>query len=215
MRLNSARLLGLLLTLLIAGATVAQAEGASTSQTFFLRNDGTDCGAASHPFLATTAGSTDLGCGYVGGGPFGEVFAALATDTSKTYTTQDAMAMLVDGTRDVTGKITVTPYVTVTGATGSGVGQIIVDIAATGATAEGDLVDLGSISKEVTATPVASRQEIPFALNVDDALSNTQITEFSLKVNIRGIHAAHGFNQLNGASSVTVPYLEPAVTTTP
>lgn len=209
---NLARIIGMLLTLMVAATAIGQAATPPT-RLLYLRNDGTDCGAASHPFLATKKGTADQGCGYVGGGPFGEIFATEGTDTSKTYVTEFALEHLVDASRDVAGQITVTPYINA-GAAGSGAGQIIVEIAASGLDATGELVDLGATSKEVTATPNASKQVIPFTLDVADAVNGASLTELSLKVNVRGIHVAHGFTQLNGESHVSFPYTEPVVVPT-
>ena len=202
-----------LLAVVTAGTALAQVP-APADYTLYLRNDGADCGAASRPFIAPAPGSDDLGCGYVGGLPFGEVFAQLGTDTAKLYPTDEPLALLLDGMRDVTGQITVTPYAGA-GDAGTGVGEIVVEVSASAYTTANKLVDLGSASISTTATPVASRQVVPFTLPIADELDGTEIKELTLSVNIRGVHVAHGFNELNGESFVKVPFREPVIEPTP
>lgn len=201
------------LALSVSGTALA-AEDTTTQRTFYLRNDGANCGTGAHPFLADAPGTKDLGCGYIGGGPFGEVFKQLGVDTSKVYATESAMTLTVDALRNLAGKITVTPYLNATAGAGSGVGHVTVDVNAAALTATNEQVDLGSQSTTVLSTPVASRQVVPIDIDVPDALNGTNITELYLSVNIRGLHAAHGFNELNGSSLVTVPF-QPVVEPTP
>lgn len=209
-RLARAATAAVVLVLALGGSALAAPEDA-TARTFYLRNDGTDCGAASHPFLAAVAGKTDLGCGYVGGGPFGEVFGAAGVDTSKVYITETEMSLTLDASRNVGGKVTITPYVK-SGNSGSGVGQVTVDVVASATNAAGDQLDLGAASTTVTSTPVQSRQEVPINIDIPDALDGADVTGLSLTVNVRGVHVAHGFTELNGSSLITVPF-QPAVVT--
>lgn len=205
----------LVLVVGLTGAALAEAPADGTARTFYLRNDGADCGTGAHPFLADAPGTKDLGCGYIGGGPFGEVFANAGVDTAKVYVTETPMTLKLDALRNVDGKITVTPYAIVNGNSGSGVGQVVVDVAATALTATNSQIELGSQTTTVTATPVASRQAVPFSLDVADALDGTDITELYLSVNVRGVHAAHGFTELNGSSLVNVPFHAPTVEVAP
>ena len=207
-------LLLLALALFGSGTAMAAVDTTTSTHTFFLRNDGADCGTGAHPFLADEAGTKDLGCGYIGGGPFGEVFNTAGVDTAKVYVTETPFALKLDALRNVDGKITITPYAIVNGDSGSGVGQVIVDVAASAATAGGEIIDLGAVSSTVTANPVASKQRVPFSVDIPDALHGTDIAELHLKVNVRGVHAAHGFTELNGSSLVSVPF-QPAVVATP
>ena len=208
----ASRALGLLLVLVVAATGTAFAEGeAPVDQRFFLRNDGADCGAASHPFLSETAGSGEGGCGYIGGLPFGEIFHTAEVDTAASYVTEDPIELTVDAARDINGRITVSPYFTVTGATGTGVGQVLADVTASGWTADGTAVELGSARVEAMANPVASRQELQFAILIPDELDGIVLEEFTLKVNVRGAHLQHGFTELDGASHVNVPLKPPVV----
>lgn len=215
------RALGLILVLVVAAAGAALAEGGEpVDHRFFLRNDGADCGAGSHPFLSETAGSGEGGCGYIGGLPFGEVFHAAEVDTAASYLTEDPIELTVDAARDINGRITVSPFATVSGATGTGVGQVVADITASGWAADGTAVELGSARVEAIATPVASRQELLFAILIPDELDGIVLEEFTLKVNVRGAHVQHGFTELDGASHVNVPLKppvapEPTATPTP
>ena len=216
MRLGTPQRLLLAITALalsVTGTALA-AEDTATQRTFYLRNDGADCGAASRPFLADAPGTKDLGCGYIGGLPFGEIFAEAGVDTAKVYATDTPLTLKLDALRNVGGKITVTPYASNSAGVGSGVGNVRVDVAAAAMTAAGDQIDLGRQSTTVIATPAASRQVVPINIDVADTLHGTDITELFLTVNIRGLHAAHGFNELNGSSLVTVPF-QPAVEPTP
>lgn len=202
------------LALVLTGTALAETAPDDTARTFYLRNDGTDCGANSHPFLDVAPGTKDLGCGYIGGGPFGEVFHSLDVDTSKVYVTETPVSLRLDALRNVDGKITVTPYVKAPGNAGSGVGQVVVDVSAAALTATNEQVALGAKTTTVTATPVASRQAVPFSLDVPDTLDGTDITELYLTVNVRGVHAAHGFTELNGSSLISVP-IHPVVEPVP
>lgn len=89
------------------------------------------------------------------------------------------------------------------------------EVSAAALTTANSQVELGAQTTTVTATPVASRQAVPFTLDVPDTLDGTDITELYLTVNIRGLHAAHGFNELNGSSLVNVPFHAPPVQETP
>ncbi len=202
------------LALFVSGTAMAAEPAAdATARTFYLRNDGANCGAAAHPFLADAPGTKDLGCGYIGGLPFGEIFHQAGVDTAKVYSTETPFALKLDALRNVDGKITVTPYVNAPNGAGSGVGQIVLDVSAAALTSTSQQVELGTFTSTTTATPAASRQQIPFSVDVPDALNGTDITELYLTVNIRGIHAAHGFNELNGSSLVNVPFQPVAVPT--
>ena len=201
------------LALSISGTALAS-EDTTTQRTFYLRNDGADCGTGAHPFLADAPGTKDLGCGYIGGGPFGEVFKELGVDTAKVYATETPLTLKVDALRNLGGKITVTPYVNSSAGVGSGVGNVTVDVVATALTASNEQLELGGQSSTVLSTPVASRQVVPINIDIPDALNGADITELYLSVNIRGVHAAHGFNELNGSSLVTVPF-QPVVEATP
>lgn len=206
--MRAGRVTRIVLLVLVAALSVGQTAGAedfNAQRMLFLRNDG-DCGANAHPFLANAPGRTDLNCGYIGGGPFGEAFAAVGVDTAKIYATEFPLNLTLDASRNVTGVIAVSPYVRGPNGAGSGVGQIVVDLVATGALADGTPVELGSLTQTVTANPVISRQEIPFSIDVADAADRAVLDQFSLSVKIRGVHAAHGFNELNGSSFLRLPF---------
>jgi hypothetical protein len=190
------------------GATLAQ-TAAATDRTFYLRNDGADCGGASHPFLADTAGAEDLRCGYDFGLPVGEVNEVTGTDASVTYTTQTAFDHALDATRDLNGRITVTPYVE-EGSAGSGAGQIVLEVYGQAVTAAGAVVELGSSRVEAIATPVASRQAMLYGILIPDELNGLRLTQLSLRINVRGAHIQHGFSELSGASHVNLP-IQPAL----
>lgn len=201
-----ARIFGLVMVLSMLGGAVASAENYNAQRMLFLRNDGADCGANARPHLANAPGTNDLGCGYIGGGPFGEVFTTAGVSSAKVYATQSPLNLQVDAARNITGRMTITPYVQGPAPTGSGVGQIIVDLTATAVTDKGEALTLGTQRLTATANPATSRQELDFSMPVDAATDGATMREFALTVNIRGIHAAHGFHQLNGHSFVRLPF---------
>lgn len=208
-----AMLLLVALVLFLTGTAVAS-EDFGAQRVLFLRQTGADCGTNSRTWLASAPGRTDAGCGYLGGGPFGEAFKTAGVDTAKTYTTASPLEMSLDATRNANGTITVVPYVQGPSGTGSGFGQITVDLKAVGTAVDGTVLELGAVTRTVTATPATSRQEIPFSINLADEFDTVALNDFSLAVTIRGLHGAHGFNELNGSSFVRLPFHRPAAAPT-
>lgn len=201
----------LLLTAALLLVGLSAQAGASTlvpaSTKLHQRQLGTDCGAASNTALSLTAGgSSELGCGFIGGGPFGEAFHTAGEDFGKTYSTQGEVAkQILDASRNVTGVVRVVPYVALNSTQGSGAGNITVDVTLTVERANGQTDVIGSSSKTVLTTPNASHQNITYDLDIPDALDKVTVTDLHLHVNIRGIHAAHGFNELRGNSNFVLP----------
>lgn len=209
MRRSSARALGV--ALLVFATFAATAAGAETTlvesdHQLYLRNDGADCGAADHPFLSTEAGTADINCGYIGGGlPFGEVFHAADIDNGRTFATEGGTSLLVDGSREVTGVVTVRRG-SQQGVGLPGGGQIVADIALRGISA-GKFIDFGPRTLEGTAVPGEERIELPFTFDVPANADGAVLSHVEFDLNVRGVHLWHGFMELNGKTSFTLPVL--------
>ena len=199
-----------MLVVMVAGTTFAQGT-TPTDRTFYLRNDGSDCESGNRTYLADTAGAGDLRCGHPAGLPFGEVYDTVGQDIAATYVTQTPFAVGLDASRDLNGRITVAPHVEGDGQTGSGTGQIVVEVYGTALTSTNTTVDLGSSRVETVATPLQSRQSVLYAMPIPDELNGLEVTQLTLRVKVRGAHISHGFTQLNGASHVNLPFLSTVV----
>lgn len=203
----------LVTVLVAAGLAAASLAAVSTPEdlTLYLRVDGESCPGTT--YLSSVAGSDELNCGYIGGLPFSEVFYQAGNQTwgTETYSTTGAWPEETSGTpvnldaeRDVEGVIVVSSYVGI-----GGTGQIVVDLELTADTADGSET-IGTTTEETLADPAASATEVPFTFDIADDLHEVEATDVTLSVNVRGAHVLHGFTRANGASQVTVPYLEVA-----
>jgi hypothetical protein len=194
-----------------AGADPALVESETR---LFLANSGTDCGAGDAPFLTTEARTTDINCGYIGGGiPFGEVAHQTgALEAGRTFGTRanaGGVPFVADAGRDVSGVVTVRRG-SQQGVALPGGGQIVADIALRMRTGT-QTIDLGTQSLEVVAVPGAERVELPFTFDVPASLQGAEVTSVQFDLNVRGVHLFHGFMELNGRTSLAVPTLVEAV----
>lgn len=206
---------------MLAG-NAALAESSAGEQKLYLRNDGANCGANDHPFLSEIAGTTDINCGYIGGGlPFGEIFHHAEVDTGRTFVTQEEVSYTLDGTRKVTGVVTVrkgnsprqsvalppgtTDPVVVNSQPLPGGGQIVADIALRGSDAQGNYFDFGALTLEGVVPPNKERVELPFELEVPADANGATLSVVEFDLNVRGVHLWHGFMELNGMTSFTLP----------
>ena len=202
------------------GAAGAEPVLVPSSTVLNLANRGPDCSATDGPFLTTGARTNDINCGYIGGGlPFGEVFhtaepaGVKSTRTFATSAEQGGVPLLLDTSRDVSGKVTVRRG-SLSNANAPGVsqplpggGQIVAEIALRVADVDGNVTDLGAQDLEVVATPGGERVELPFTFDIPAAVAGVQITDVAFDLNIRGVHVGHGFMELNGKTAFTVPTL--------
>lgn len=216
--MRTSRLLALSAVTLLALGGAAGADGEPSQpqapQTrFFLANEGADCGAGDAPFLTTGARTTDINCGYIGGGlPFGEVFHQSgelgSTRTFGTKAADAGLPFVADAARDATGVVTVRQG-RQQGVGLPGAGQIVADIAMR-VRVDNTFVDLGSQSLEVLATPDKQSVELPFTFDLPDTLQGAEVSAVEFDLNVRGVHVFHGFMSLNGLTFVDVPIVPPA-----
>jgi hypothetical protein len=206
------RALAVVCALVLAAIGTAGAQGELVEDTtqLFLANSGTDCGAGDAPYLTTEVRTTDINCGFIGGGlPFGEVFhSSGAVESGRTFTTRNnagGVPLLTDASRDVEGVIVVRRG-SQQGVGLPGGGQVVADIAMRVRVGT-QTVDLGAQTLETMAVPGEETVELPFTIELPDTLQGLEVTRVELDLNVRGWHVWHGFMQLNGASSVTVPTL--------
>jgi hypothetical protein len=201
--------LGAVLLLAASGPALAEGEPSSppTTTRFFLANDGADCGANDAPHLVTTARTTDLSCGYIGGGlPFGEVFEVAEQSNSRSYGPRAGTVptgLVLDATKDVTGVIAVRSGAQ-QGVALPGGGEIVAEVSVrlrVGTTNR----SLGDQVLQTTVTPQQNNvTRLPFTFDVPDTLKGT-LTGLDVTVTVRGKHVFHGFTLLNGNTFLDVP----------
>jgi hypothetical protein len=176
-----------------------------TTTRYFMSNDSAGCPGT--PFLSTTAGSGEVGCGFQGGAPFGELYHAggPVASTIKTYATQngDGTPTYLDPTRDATGNVTVVATATTNR---MAAGQIRVDVTLRARNEAGQSIVLGTHTSEQLVNPTNSAEvNFPFTMNTNDALDKVRLNEVSIDVDIRGWHVLTGYHRLNGQSYVDLP----------
>jgi hypothetical protein len=218
---RSSRLLavGAALVLGLTGTALAADEPAATDTTrLFLANDGADCGNADAPFLTVATRTTDINCGYVGGGlPFGEVFHQSGQlESGRTFGTRGtdggALPLVTDAARDAVGVVTVRSG-NQQGVGLPGTGQVVAEIGMrvkVGRT----YVDLGSQTLEGMATGDQKDLVLPFTFDLPAKLQGAQVSAVEFDLDVRGLHVWHGFMSLNGKTFVDLPTVAPVEPTT-
>lgn len=193
-------LLAATLALVLPG--IATADVIETTQTWYLRNAGSGCGADASFHLATQAGGAEPNCGYIGGFSFGET---PLIDSTKEFPTTDGVPVLLNAdAEDAEGVIRIRHSNGLAGA-----GQVVINIELTGTTADNPFtpVTLGSTSVDGLVTTTGG-QDFPFALDLDDAHDGERFNQLSLSVEVRGLHVLTGYvSASHGESQVTVPIL--------
>ena len=198
------------LVLGLAGTAAAEVAAPTTEEPpttrLFLANDGADCGAADAPFLTATARTTDINCGYVGGGlPIGEVASQSgAIETGRSFATRakEAITFVADAGRDATGVVVVRQG-SQQGVALPGTGQVVAEIAMSVKVGR-STVSLGTQTLEGTAVG-GSLVELPFAFDLPASLQGAQVSGVTFDLDVRGVHLFHGFMNLNGNTFVDVP----------
>lgn len=186
----------------------ASAAGPVTER-LFLRADGTTCPGAT--YLSTTAGTGEVGCGYQGGAPFGELAANGAPvsapptvfATREPEEDQEPVVRVVDASRDLKGVNTI---VGTSQTQRNAVGQVRVDVVVSGTKADGTAVELGRDSDTVLVDPRNSAEtKIPFEAPLADSVEGAELTGVTVTVQIRGLHVLTGYHRLNGLSFLDLP----------
>jgi hypothetical protein len=200
---------------LAAGLLVASQAAAAPVEdatTFFLRSNG--CGTTQEPGrLSTESGAPDAdsteGCGFIGGVPLDEaVYQAEGSSfTVLDFTTEDGVPLTVDAERDVEGVFATRSW---TGGVG-GIGEVVADITfyATriGANGKPQSVVIGQTTASATALPTSTVYELPFAIDVPEALQGVELRSLTLSVALRGANWNASALKFNGSSYVAVPTL--------
>lgn len=204
----------LVLVLGVGMVGAAEPELVADDLQLFQRNEArgdAPCGPGALLNLGLEAGSGEAGCGFIGGAPFGEIFAATGDtetflDTFSTKTSEVAPFTL-DASRAVTGQIAITP-------SGAGAGQITVDLRLTALAAVGNArTTLGEVTVEDIVVSIGT-EILEYEFDLPDVVEGQSFRGATLEVYVRGIHANHGYNELNGASFLTLPVLVPAPSVT-
>jgi hypothetical protein len=125
-------------------------------------------------------------------GPAGDV-APEATFTD--YPASDGMPLAFDGTRSITGQISLT---------GAQVGVAEVDVDAS-ALVGGNAVDLGSTTSTAVLDPTGASTPVPFTIPANSSLDGSDVQALDLRVRIHGPNVYSGFVALSGASYVDLP----------
>ena len=213
-----------LLRLALAGVALtstaglaAAAEETSGPLTLHFRNTGTSC-SPGNPFLSTDKGDgKDINCGYIGGGlPFGEVLATAGENASRSFSTvlpedvdpEDLPTFRLDDAQALAAKVVVQAG-SQQGVPLPGTGQVRVVLELVGQTADGATVPLATGDRTVLATPPARTVEVPFSLDLPDAVGELDLVGVTATLTTRGVHAFHGFARM-GDSTLTLPVLAEA-----
>ena len=196
---------------------------AQTTEHLYIHNAAPACADESQQFLVYEKPTTGSNCGYIYGLPLNEVdhHANQGLFGAREYGTQEGFGITLDATRDLTGKIVVSSRTSVcpspapppvpcaeTGQ-GTGAGEIIVDLVATGETADFTSVPLGSASVKTTVTPGTVNYDLPFTINLPDSVNQSALSVVKLSVNARGVHIHSGYANASGLSFIDVPSLTP------
>lgn len=195
------------MALVIPGLAGAETTLEQSEQRFYMRNDGTAC--PGNPFLSTEAGEGEVGCGFVGGAPIGELNRTGVSNLGNGIRTYDTFGTVplqtVDATRDVTGNVRV---VSTSQTNRMAVGQVRVDVTVSGRRTTNAQVVLGSHSSEQIVNPTNSAEiDFPFSIDTPDDLDGTQLKDVTVTVEIRGWHILTGYHRLNGESWMELPTL--------
>lgn len=193
--------------LLLGTMPPAQADTLVPGNTvLYLRQLGSDCGNGSLPRLRLEPGGSDeLACGYVLGIPYGEIDKELGGDDGTTYSTEGGVpAQILDADRDVTGQLRVVPYMRPLGF-GSGVGELVVDVAMAVELPNGNTQPIGSTTQRMTIPPGSRYEHFTWKFDIPAELHKATVTQVHLYVWVRGLHVSHGFTELGGWSYLDLP----------
>lgn len=176
-----------------------------TTTKFFMRNSATACPGT--PFLSTTAGQNEPGCGYQGGAPFGELYhnGAPVGSTIKTYVTEDGIPQYLDPSRILTGNVRVVATATTNR---MAAGQVRVDVTLRARTSAGETLTLATSSETKLVDPTNSAETdfgFTMPLTALAAYDKVALTEITALVDIRGWHILTGYHRLNGQSWFDLP----------
>lgn len=188
---------------------------------FFLRQDNTSDCTASHEFLSLADGA-DLSCAYTGGGAMYEAYyqannasegavednVPVAPSGEVVWATEDGVPFVLDGSKNITGEITIH------GADVDGnrpaAGRATIDVELTGEVG-GEVKDLGATTAEITALPDGADHVIKIDFKPDTALAGATVTNLTLTTRIRGPQVMLVQIELDTpASFLTIPALQPA-----
>ena len=197
------RKLTVVLALALLVSVVGLPAGAAPSETkLYLRSNSAEACADQVLTLSTRRGGDENVCGYRNGAAFGEVYQQTGIDDgTKFFTGSDGMPATLDATRDVPGTIAVGAYLS---GVGGGVGELVLDLEVT-AISDNRTVTLGSTTVKQMIDPAKDVHELPFTIDIDDALDGQELTNITLGVDVRGLHMGHGFLTLGGMSHFTLP----------
>lgn len=204
--LRPLRFLALLIATLmvVAGGTVAgEPQYEQAEQTLYAEWVG--CGAGAELFLTVVQPTTFNGCGTIGGAPLNTVNNVQGSPALRTFPTRtgDGVPVLLDATEQLTGEASVYSW---TGATGAGVGAVIVEATVHGRV-DNQTVTFGTAEETFVATPTEDHLTLDFAFDIDEELNLGSLTSLTLDLNIWGAFADAGIVATGGLTSVTVPIL--------
>jgi hypothetical protein len=213
-----------ILALMLAPVPALGTDLAPTTEHLYIHNGAADCVDEGQQFLEYQKPTSGASCGFIYGLPMNEVEYNTGQGIfgPREYATQEGFGIVLDATRDLTGKIVVFSRTSVcpspapppvpcadTGQ-GTGVGEVIVDLVATGETANFDSVALGTAQVTTLVTPGTVNYELPFTINLPDSIDQSALSTVKLSVFPRGKHLHTGYADAAGLSFIDVPSLTPA-----
>lgn len=211
-----ALVLGLVAGSLAAPALAKKKKGkkpalVQVDEKLFLRRD--DCGGdADNPHLSVTDApdGNGNGCGSALAGAGNEVAnqAGESEDlgTTDAWPATDGVPFVLDGTKDISGSITVDTYHGVAeNPVPLGVGQSTLDVVLSGTVAGAD-TELGTATATFQSTPAADQYTVTFTIKANPALDKASVTGLTLTTSLHGPAVLSGFYELDDpASFVTIP----------
>ena len=232
-RFLTLRALAVLAALTLVPFPALGSDFAQTTEHLYIHNGAVSCADDSQLFLVYEKPATGSNCGYIYGAPLNEAdhHGALGVFVGREYTTpEEGFGIVLDASRDLTGKVVVSsrtsvcvspappqppePAPTLPPAChetnqGTGAGQVIVDIVASGETSNFDSISLGSAQVSTNVVPGTVNYELPFTINLPDDVDRSELANVKLYVNPRGVHIHSGYVDASGRSFIDVPSLTP------
>ncbi|HUR52370.1 MAG TPA: hypothetical protein VMZ11_09615 [Mycobacteriales bacterium] len=202
--------LALALSGLAASGALAFAADApkttATSRTLFMAQEG--CGTSAEAGrleLKPQADGAD-GCGTVAGLPLNEVFHSqeeLFGSIADDYTSTSKLPpFMIDTAKKVKGQVAASSWV---GNGVGGVGTVTWDIALTGTTTTGKLIDFGVQTVSAPAAPGNDDVSAPFTFSVPKSATGLTFKRFVASVSLRGQNLFMSAKKLSGETYLVFP----------
>jgi hypothetical protein len=192
------------------GGQVQFEEPEALTRRWFVRRDACGGEAAQNERLSIVQGvDGGSGCGYIppGWAALSEVFAALGEEGAfaAVHPAEDGIPFTLDASEPITGTVVISSYRGLAEnpfGVAAGMATVTVEMLADTPTGQ---VSLGSDSEEYTVLPTEPEHTFNFSFDSPAAQDKKDFLGLSMKIDVRGPAAIHGYLQMSGASFVDVP----------